>query len=125
MLDSSTVSAPIALFVHRRPWHTKQTLQALARNEGARMSPLYVFADAARSSEEAAAVAETREVARNAQGFASVDVIERSVNIGLAQSLIEGIDVNESSSSRMTSSRHLTSCGSSTTVWSATLNNPR
>ena len=92
MNESSTASAPIALFVHRRPSHTQQTLQALARNEGAHLSPLYVFADGARSSEEAAAVAETREVVRHAEGFASVHVTERSVNMGLAQSLIEGID---------------------------------
>lgn len=92
MDDPPTAAAPIALFVHRRPSHTKQTLQALARNEGARSSPLFVFADGPRSPGEAAAVAETLDVVRSAQGFASVHVTARPVNVGLAQSLISGID---------------------------------
>jgi hypothetical protein len=84
--------APVALFVHRRPDHTRRTLEALARNEQAHASKLYVFADAARHEGERRQVAETREVVRGATGFAAVEVIERESNFGLADNIVEGVD---------------------------------
>ncbi len=38
-------TAPIALFVYNRPWHTRQTVEALQRNELAAESELIVFSD--------------------------------------------------------------------------------
>lgn len=35
--------APIILFVYNRPWHTQQTLDALAKNELAKESILYIY----------------------------------------------------------------------------------
>jgi hypothetical protein len=37
--------APITLFVYNRPWHTRQTLEALEANVLANESMLFVFAD--------------------------------------------------------------------------------
>ena len=38
-------NAPIILFIYNRPWHTQQTIEALAANKGAEDAFLYVFAD--------------------------------------------------------------------------------
>lgn len=84
-------AAPIVLFVHARPDHTQRTLEALAANERAIETDLFVFADAARSAAEAAAVGEVRAIVRRAQGFRSVEVCERLVNLGLAGSIIDGV----------------------------------
>ena len=83
--------APIALFVYNRPDHARRTLEALARNEFAAQTALYVFADAARDAAAAAAVAAVREQLRAIQGFKSVTVIEQPTNLGLAKSIIGGV----------------------------------
>ena len=38
--------APIALFVYNRPEHTRQTVEALLKNELASESDLFIFSDA-------------------------------------------------------------------------------
>lgn len=83
--------APIALFAYRRPDHLAACLAALAACPEASGSPLVVFCDGPRSDTDAAAVAEVRRIARAATGFASVDVVERETNLGLAASVIDGI----------------------------------
>ncbi len=82
--------APILLFTYNRPWHTQQTLDALAKNALAPESSLFVFSDAARTSQDEEKVEETRQMLRKIKGFREVHVIERSVNLGLATSIIEG-----------------------------------
>ena len=37
--------APIVLFVYKRPWHIKQTLEALKKNELASESELFIFSN--------------------------------------------------------------------------------
>ena len=37
--------APIAVFTYNRPYHLKQTIESLARNNGAGESILYIFSD--------------------------------------------------------------------------------
>jgi len=37
--------APIVLFVYNRPWHTRQTIQALVKNELANESDLFIYSD--------------------------------------------------------------------------------
>lgn len=83
--------APVCYFVYARPAHTRATLAALARCEHAKDTELLVFADAPRSSAEARTVEQVRAIVRAADGFRSVEVIERAANFGLAQSIIEGV----------------------------------
>ncbi|MFA5783128.1 MAG: hypothetical protein WC868_12750 [Bacteroidales bacterium] len=40
--------SPIVLFVYNRPWHTRQTLEALSKNILADQSKLYIYADGAK-----------------------------------------------------------------------------
>lgn len=83
--------APIALFVYNRPEHTRRTIEALAMNRLASQSPLVIFSDGARDASAAASVAQVRELVRSVRGFATVRVVERPRNLGLAASIIDGV----------------------------------
>lgn len=82
--------APIALFVYNRPDHARRTLASLQKNLLADESRLFVFSDGARPGQEEN-VRAVRELVRNAEGFKSVEVIEREYNYGLANSVIDGV----------------------------------
>ncbi|TKC05206.1 glycosyltransferase [Pedobacter frigoris] len=83
--------APIALFVYNRPQHTARTLKFLAQNELAAESRLFIFSDGFKSAADEASVNEVRELLKTVEGFKSVEVIERSQNMGLANSIIAGV----------------------------------
>jgi hypothetical protein len=83
--------APIALFVYNRPAHTRKTVDALRKNILANQSDLVIFADAPKAEKHANKVSEVREYIHQIDGFKSVTIIERSANLGLANSIIEGV----------------------------------
>ena len=83
--------APIALFAFRRPEHLSACLASLRACAEAASSPLVVFCDGARTADDDAGVAVVRRVAHSAEGFASVRVVERDRNLGLAASVIDGV----------------------------------
>lgn len=83
--------APIALFVYNRPEHTRRTLKFLKQNLLADESRLFIFSDAAKDELQNGKVAEVREIIRSVEGFKSVQVIERKTNLGLANSIIDGV----------------------------------
>jgi hypothetical protein len=83
--------APIALFVYKRPVHTRKTIEALQGNALASQSCLYLFSDGPKDQDTANAVAEVRQYIRSITGFRSVNIIERERNRGLAQSVIAGV----------------------------------
>ena len=83
--------APIALFVHRRPDHTRRTLEHLAANRLAAESQLFVFSDGPRGADDAAAVEAVRCVVRGESRFRRVTVHERPHNLGLRDSVIGGV----------------------------------
>lgn len=84
--------APVALFAFRRPDHLARTLASLAAAHGAPQTELTIFCDGARDERDVDAVAAVRTVARAAQGFRSVTVAEAPGNLGLAASVIRGVD---------------------------------
>jgi hypothetical protein len=83
--------APIALFVYNRPMHTRNTIEALLKNDLASESDLYIFSDAPINFEATEAVREIREYIRQIDGFSSVTIIERGTNFGLSRSIIDGV----------------------------------
>jgi GT2 family glycosyltransferase len=85
------IFAPIALFVYNRPKHTERTLKFLKQNEVAAESRLFIFSDGAKTPEEEENVREVRELLKHADGFKSVEIIERKQNMGLAESVIAGV----------------------------------
>lgn len=85
------MSAPVALFVHARPEHTRHTLAALAANQLAASTRLVVFADGARNEAESRLVSATRAVVQSASGFLDVELVSRDANLGLATNIADGI----------------------------------
>lgn len=86
--------APIILFVYNRPWHTRQTLEALAANYLADQSQLYIFADGPKpnaTEDQIQKIKDTREVIREKNWCKVVHLIESDHNKGLAESIIAGV----------------------------------
>lgn len=83
--------APILLFTYNRPAHTRRLIESLRTNAEAAESPLVVYSDAAREAADEASVAEVRRYLHTLDGFASVALIERSENWGLARNVIDGV----------------------------------
>lgn len=83
--------APVAFFAYARPEHTRRSLASLQANELAADTHLFVFADAARGPHDRDHVEATRAVVRQFEGFASLTVVERSDNLGLARNIIDGV----------------------------------
>ena len=83
--------APIILFAYRRPDHAERSLAALAANPEARASNLIAFLDGPRDVQDQSDVEKTRCVLRSATGFASVRIVERQQNVGLAQNISQGL----------------------------------
>jgi hypothetical protein len=91
MTPAAPGPAPVALFGYRRPEHLRLTVESLRANAQAGATHLTVFCDAARSPEHADAVAAVRAYADAISGFASVTVVKREHNLGLARSIIDGV----------------------------------
>ena len=92
--------APIVLFVYNRPWHTRQTIEALQHNDLAEDSIIYVFADGAKpnaTDEQLESIRKTRQIVQTISGFKEVHIVESETNKGLANSIINGVTkiVNE------------------------------
>jgi Glycosyl transferase family 2 len=83
--------APLALFAFNRPKHLAHTIAALRSNALAEETPVFVFCDGARHPGEAEQVRQVREIAKSMTGFLSLTVIEREHNLGLANSIIDGV----------------------------------
>ena len=83
--------APILLFTYNRPTHTRRLMESLQANAEAAESPLVVYSDAAREVDDEASVAEVRRYLHTLDGFASVTLIERPENWGLARNVIDGV----------------------------------
>jgi hypothetical protein len=85
------VPAPIIVFGYNRPNHLAKVLAALAANEGANQSKLFIFCDGPKSNKDKASVLAARQVARSASGFLNVSVVEQKQNRGLSTSIMDGV----------------------------------
>jgi hypothetical protein len=86
--------APVVLFTFNRPDHTKKTLEALAANEFAEHTNLYVFSDGPRNDWDLLKINKVREIIyvfEKQQIFLNFQVFEREKNKGLANSVIDGV----------------------------------
>lgn len=88
------ILAPIVIFSYDRPKHLQQTLDALAKNELAEQSDLFIFCDGAKETaqaEQAECIKENRYIAHATSGFKSVTVVEREKNIGLKANIVSAV----------------------------------
>lgn len=83
--------SPIVLFVYNRSWHTRQTVEALQKNELADQSDLFIYSDGPKDKHTEKAVQEVRKYIRTIDGFKTVTIQEREENRGLAKSIIGGV----------------------------------
>ena len=90
MRPSSNIT-PIVLFVYNRPWHTRQTVEALQKNELAGQSDLIIYSDGSPNEKAQVGVREVREYIKTITGFNRIEIIERKRNLGLANSIIAGV----------------------------------
>ena len=89
--------SPIVLFVYNRPWHTRQTVEALKKNKLAQASELIIFSDGFKNEADKIKVDEIRKYLKSINGFKTVKIVEKDKNYGLAKSIIAGVTeiVNE------------------------------
>lgn len=92
--DNMENFAPIILFLYNRIEHTRQTVEALQKNDLAKESDLYVFCDGPKqdaTEEQIARIQEVQSFAEHITGFKSVCVKKQTNNKGLANSVINGV----------------------------------
>lgn len=83
--------APIAFFAYKRPQHTLNALESLAKNIEADKSELFIFCEAPKNPQDWVLVNQVREIVRQKQWCKAVHIIERETNLGCANSIIEGV----------------------------------
>jgi len=82
--------APIALFIYNRPEHTRLALESLLSCPEFVHSPVHVFCDAPKRSRDQEKVRLARKVVHDF-GLSNALIVERELNLGLAQSIITGV----------------------------------
>ena len=86
--------APVVLFVYNRPWHAEQTLHALQANTLANQSDLYIYCDGAKPNaalEDLKKIEAVRALVTSQEWCKTVTIIENEHNLGLANSVIQGV----------------------------------
>lgn len=84
--------SPVVVFAYNRPWHIRQTIDSLRKNTLASESEVFIYSDAASAEAELDKVAEVRAYIKTlGRGFKKVTVVERDINFGLADSIIDGV----------------------------------
>ena len=83
--------APITFFCFNRADKTEMALQALACNDSAQDSEIFIFCDGPRNIKDLAAVRAVHEVVDSFRGFKKIHVTKREVNHGSQFSIIFGI----------------------------------
>lgn len=86
--------APIIMFVYNRPDMVEQTLNSLAKNGLASQSELFIFSDGPKvdaSQDQLDKIKKVRQLIRSKKWCNHVEIVEREENIGLAQSVMDGV----------------------------------
>lgn len=109
--------APIALFAYRRPDHLENVIKALLDNRLASESDLTIFIDGPKGDAERSAVDSVRSIARQAQGFKSIRIVEQPKNLGLANSIIAGVSEILSTADRVIVIEDDVVCSPQTLEW--------
>lgn len=83
--------APIAFFVYNRPFHIRKSIESLIKNDLAGESDIFIFSDAPKNDSIMDDVKEVRKYIKTISGFKNMEIIEREKNLGLANSIINGV----------------------------------
>lgn len=83
--------APIVIFAYNRPLHLQKTVEALLCNPEAAQSEIFFFSDGPRGGVMTEEVKAVRQYIHQVTGFRRITIIEREHNLGLANSVIQGV----------------------------------
>ncbi len=83
--------APVVIFVYRRTAHLDRLIQTLKQNRLSEQSELIIFSDGPKARNEKREVRNVRNLLRNIDGFKDVTIVESSKNLGLANSIVNGV----------------------------------
>lgn len=86
--------APIIVFAYNRAVHLEKTIKSLEAAQGAEKTDLYIWCDGSKSDADVAKVNDVRKYVyfyKTVSRFHVVNIHENSMNIGLADSIIEGV----------------------------------
>ena len=84
--------SPIILFVYNRFEKTVRTLNSLLLNKESKSSELYIFSDGPKTNRDLIEIQKIRNYINALKGFKKIFLYERESNLGLANSLIMGIN---------------------------------
>lgn len=83
---------PVAFFAYSRPAHTVRALDALAACKWREDFEFYFFSDGPRDADAEAGVAAVRRVLASYTKEFSAEIIEQTTNLGLAKSIVCGVE---------------------------------
>ncbi len=83
--------SPIILFTYNRLDETQLAVDSLLKNSLASRSNLYIFSDGPANESDALKVNAVRSYLKKINGFQHVEIIEKETNLGLANSVIQGV----------------------------------
>ena len=83
--------APVLLFAYKRLDTLKLTVAALQQNYLANESELFIFSDAAKTSQDELEIDKVRNYLKKIDGFKRISIYEAEKNLGLANSIINGV----------------------------------
>ncbi|MBN1185523.1 MAG: glycosyltransferase [Bacteroidales bacterium] len=83
--------APVVLFVYNRLEHVKETLNSLLENELSIESELFIYSDGPKNDIDLLKVKSVRKYLETISGFKTIQIIEKKINNGLANSVITGV----------------------------------
>jgi hypothetical protein len=89
--DGAPRTAPLVLFAYNRPRHLERVIEALRRDPLSERTRLVVFSDGPADGADEERVKAVRSVLDGIRGFASVEIVKRERNLGLARSVIGGV----------------------------------
>jgi hypothetical protein len=87
-----TKKTPIAVFVYNRPEQARKMLQSLAECDRVGECAITIFSDGPRHPDHAHKVAEVRMLIRGWADTHDAEIIERPRNLGLAHSIVAGVN---------------------------------
>jgi len=83
--------APVVLFVYQSLETTKMVVESLKANPESQFCDLFIYSDGPKEGSDNKKIDEVRSYVKTISGFASIEIIERPTNQGLAESFILGI----------------------------------
>ena len=89
------LKAPVCVFAYNRPENLKMVLEALKENDHANETPLYIYCDGLKknaSIDDRNKLNEVKKIAQEFNWVSDKKVIVRSSNLGLANSIVGGIN---------------------------------